>query len=90
MNTLVDWQLIKTAPKDGTRILLWFTDGREFVTAFWDTKEGDWWSDPYDPHRLHNPSWEGDATAPTNWAPGPEGPKPGLQILSEVPGKIDS
>jgi hypothetical protein len=31
---MVDWQPIETAPKDGTRILLWDTD--EAVVAKWD------------------------------------------------------
>ena len=30
---MVDWQPIETAPKDGTRILLWDTD--EAVIAKW-------------------------------------------------------
>ena len=31
---MADWQPIETAPKDGTRILLWDTD--EVVIAKWD------------------------------------------------------
>lgn len=65
---MIDWQLIETAPKDESWVLLYFpTDGPAvqptYKTGFWSIKSGDW----YD--------WEGAGNSmtafgdfPTHWA----------------------
>lgn len=56
------WQPIETAPKDGTKVLVYTEYGRTFVAA--------WWED-YDDWRYH---YEGYVTKPTHWMPLPEPP----------------
>lgn len=56
------WQLIKTAPKDGTEILLFGSCGRQ-VGAF---KDGEWWCTWYDGYTPN---------LVTHWMPLPAPPK---------------
>jgi hypothetical protein len=82
----MEWQPIETAPKDGTRVILWrgfisFGEWPEMIIAQWD--DGAWrWPDPRE-----NPSTHGewadydlmdgyeDADSPTHWMPLPDPPK---------------
>ncbi len=67
------WQLIETAPKDGTEILLWTTDGlyaaawcpkgRYGRSAGWHTYDG------YEWHIIHS-------NPPTAWRQQPAAPHP--------------
>lgn len=68
-NTYIDnWQLIETAPKDGTRILA--TDGYEVEKIRW--QRGVWvirnCSDPF-----YDEEW--DENTPTHWMPLPKPPE---------------
>lgn len=68
--SMTEWQPIETAPKDGTRVLLW--NGQEMFVAHW-----------WNPSRSC-PAWffffgstsENDGTVPnaTHWMPLPEPP----------------
>lgn len=61
-----EWQPIETAPKDGTRVLLfsgaWFTGYYAHSRYKWDP--GKWRSDEYP-----------DLTNPTHWMPLPQAPE---------------
>jgi hypothetical protein len=73
-----EWQPIETAPKDGTRLLLWCVhhnaqyadDPVEFsrwagaVIGSWTNHNGGGWT------------WSGHAGTPIHWMPLPEPPKP--------------
>lgn len=39
-----EWQPIETAPKDGTKVMLYVGDCLEWITApwYWDTRDGLW------------------------------------------------
>ena len=67
-----DWQPIATAPKDGTRVLLDWTDetGRQvpIQAGFWHVRENAW-CDTH--HPLHG---QGAHQQPTHWMPLPEPP----------------
>jgi len=77
--TSVDWQPIETAPKDGTRVLLW-THDRVDIGCFDESKH-------YRNGKLafHSARWVtststatrcgADETPPTDWAPLPDGPE---------------
>lgn len=55
------WEPIKTAPKDGTRILM--------VSAPWNTVRIAWFDEPHD-------SWTYSSVhEPTHWMPLPDPPK---------------
>lgn len=65
------WQPIETAPKDGTRILVWIGDDFPMVAKWKESKYGSWW----------NPCEDliADvlgACAPTHWMPLPAAPEP--------------
>jgi len=63
----MDWQPIDTAPKDGTRVLLWNVSGRYGIVEGW-----------YAP-TLPCPHWtvgHGDLVSPTFWMPLPPPPAP--------------
>lgn len=69
------WQLIETAPKDGTVILI--ADSRAVYAAFWNGKH-----EPNFPWRFVDPSeddgfngWMGDKFGPTHWMPLPSPPE---------------
>ena len=78
---MTEWQPIETAPKDGTRVLLFFP---VFGTA--PRQEfGCWDQQPY--HKKPNPYWSGDcertygglwyrSNPPTHWMPPPAPPLP--------------
>jgi len=61
-----EWQIIDTAPRDGTAILLWFNDG--IVVAHWhaatDGHAGAWWD--------RNDEWTFEH--PSHWQPLPDPP----------------
>jgi hypothetical protein len=63
-----DWQPIESAPRDGTRILVWGKIFPEHAVACWRPKgvlmEG-WESHPYS---------ECDIVSPTHWMPLPDPP----------------
>jgi hypothetical protein len=66
---MTDWQPIETAPKDGTRILVFEKIWPEIVVAEWDEGTG------------HHPGWRVypnteslDTCDPTHWMPLPEPP----------------
>jgi hypothetical protein len=63
-----DWQPIETAPKDGTRILVWDSYDDETV-VFWSSSVKDW--------RLNvaGSYAEDDCHTFTHWMPLPEPPK---------------
>lgn len=61
-----EWQPIETAPKDGTRILMFHPrdDGDVNIRMAW------WVVDRFGGHGWSFPSWSG----PTHWMPLPEPP----------------
>ena len=62
--TVCGWQPIETAPKDGTRVLIYpshFMDGKNQSVAWWN---GEAWTDD-----------EGPDMHPTHWHPLPDDPK---------------
>lgn len=65
----MEWQIIETAPKDGTRIDLWNASWRESgepIQGRWDKWENDWVADPPLIGTLGRAvSWED----PTHWRP---------------------
>jgi hypothetical protein len=61
------WQLIETAPKDGTRILAW--DGLCMMVLWWGS--GGWYDAQWVTVHLDN----NRPFAPTHWMPLPEPPK---------------
>lgn len=73
-----EWQDISTAPKDGTKVLLWGpkdANGPEvYAVCMWDTIHSEWIS-PEDAPEVHTCpdafAWIGF----TNWLPLPEPPK---------------
>jgi hypothetical protein len=68
---MMDWQKIETAPKDGTKVLVWSEDHpwRELGIAFWGR------SNP-----MNRPAWQGGhcridhIDQPTHWMPLPAPP----------------
>jgi len=68
-----EWQPIETAPKDGTRILLYqregdgMDDNRTVAEGAW----GEWLPGEYEWCMVQQDAW----TAPTHWMPLPEPPK---------------
>lgn len=78
---MMNWQPIDTAPKDGTRILLFFPTFRSM-----NVQIGSWsHSQHYDNGKLTHESarwwygstvglWGGKESEPTHWMPIPEGP----------------
>jgi hypothetical protein len=72
-----EWQTIETAPKDGTKILLFYQDQRRVVCGRWDL---DRYSKKPRPHwtsdleRLYGRLFHRE-TSPTHWQPLPEPPK---------------
>lgn len=79
------WQPIETAPKDGTRVMLWrgfisHGEWSEMIIAEWH--DGEWlWPDPRENPSTHG-EWTdydlidgyGDASGPTHWMPLPTPP----------------
>lgn len=61
---LAGWQPIETAPKDGTRFLAAWPDGRREI-ALWSHNA--WWS--------AGTGWLRHSKEPTDWQPLPEPPK---------------
>ena len=63
----MDWQLIETAPRDGTAVLVYLYGGQIDI-ATWTIA-----------HRQSKPMWIDyfykDCCVPTHWMPLPEGPK---------------
>jgi hypothetical protein len=89
-----EWQPIETAPKDGTRIVVWgplavMRDGQRLATdpcahvmlfkRIRDSAAGDWWS----PSLPTMPDFWQLAHFPTHWMPLPAPPTPNLGIASE-------
>ena len=81
---MIEWRLIDTAPKDGTRVMLWrgfpqYGDWDEMVIAEW---HGDEWQWPADRATTHG-EWSQDdledgfsqANGFTHWLPLPEPPQ---------------
>lgn len=63
------WQPIETAPKDGTRILVYRKGAKRYPLVSVDSFESVKW--PWPPCWYHSPSDE----QPTHWMPLPEPPK---------------
>lgn len=64
-----DWMPIETAPRDGTRVVLW--GASESVLAYWYGDSLGW-------QLVHTGAWAEDADVgidPTHWRPLPEGPR---------------
>ena len=87
MTEVMKWQPIETAPKDGTRLMLWrgstsFGKWNDMVVAQWF--DGAWrWPDMRDNPSTHGPwsdeeLWDGyeDNKSFTHWMPLPEAPTP--------------
>lgn len=86
----VRWRSIRSAPKDGTVVLIYDpseNEGRRIKAAYWDA-EFDWigWSDKFNKARYRG-AWTDNAVAsfayeetveykPTHWMPLPAAPKP--------------
>ena len=66
----MDWQPIETAPKDGTRVMVWNAVTGSYITAFeppkfaarglwpmrgWGEHDGTWYPEPTHWQRLPNP-----------------------------------
>ena len=70
-----EWQLIETAPKDGTAVLLWLLDEGFAVKAIWRRWDGVgekmWWIPEMDFYQTD----EGCHQI-THWMPLPEPPSP--------------
>jgi hypothetical protein len=72
------WQPIETAPKDGTRILIWDDDEGGYEIGFWSSNHESWLDNDIcdgDPGKY----WPGDLLGntifePTHWMPLPEPP----------------
>lgn len=69
------WRLIKTAPKDGTKIDLWVNNKR-LTNVWWGKRsrswlKGDSWCYECDDGWISNIG----LSEPTHWMPIPEGPK---------------
>ena len=67
---MIDWQLIETAPKDSTEILIgWFHEPGQTTmsVAFWNSIKKTWCS-PWTQFNRHA------ANQPTHWTPLPEPP----------------
>lgn len=80
---LIEWQPIESAPKDGTRVLLWVPrdlDGKCLRLGFWWSSE----TLEYGQVTHRNQYWftglcasfnpSSPAPEPTHWAPLPDGP----------------
>lgn len=71
-----EWQPIATAPKDGTKIDLWFPRGGEngrFTNCFW--KGDTWWYGFDSPDEQYECFTTNGKAQPTHWMPLPEPPK---------------
>jgi len=80
--TSAQWQLIETAPKDGTRILAWVGDA--VLSIYWDAEFDFVWDEEADASKYEG-AWTDDAVksygmeernsySPTHWMPPPEPP----------------
>lgn len=64
------WRPIETAPKDGTRVLVWAL-GDVFLASFgYDIGDGSAWQPEY----AEVPMFDDPDSAPTHWMPLPEPP----------------
>ena len=69
---MTEWQLIETAPKDGTEILGWLKEGKLAVVSFKVTKSQSFVGELRDSKSW----WKGNVTCtPTHWMPLPNPPK---------------
>lgn len=59
----MSWQPIETAPKDGSRVLLW---SKHWSASHTGQFYGNWWSSFYEIGPFHSP--------PTHWQPLPTPP----------------
>jgi hypothetical protein len=71
----LEWQPIETAPKDGTRILIWFVHAnaqysKDPVADGWEAPHEAYWID----HNKGGWTWYGLCGKPTKWRPLPSGP----------------
>jgi hypothetical protein len=68
-----EWQKIKTAPKDGSHILLWDSVEKYTAEGYWEPDRESWyaanthWTDAHD----------GELRDMTHWMPLPKGPDHG-------------
>lgn len=73
-----EWQPIETAPKDGTKILVWTHHDEVEVSEWYESK-----GETYEPvegteyfrpvTKVYHSGWNGNT--PTHWMPLPEAPK---------------
>jgi hypothetical protein len=74
--TIIDWQPIETAPKDGTTVLVWPPSKAGTMTcAVWASRHSPWarlW--PYWRRLDVSGHDRSRKTPPTHWAPLPAGP----------------
>lgn len=79
------WQKIETAPKDGTRILIWSAEIDSILSVVWDAEFDYEWDDKKDKQRYLG-AWTDHAVAsfgyeeyksyqPTHWMSLPEPPQ---------------
>lgn len=64
----MEWQPIETAPKDGTRILLWVVPPRMWVPFAWEN--GRWMGDDYPLNMAEATHWTPIPTPPDGQQPG--------------------
>lgn len=72
----MNWQPIKTAPKDGTRVLLWCDETPRIVVSEW-AKFDEWQGWVFSDEALADIQPEGPS-CPTHWMPLPPPPPSGL------------
>lgn len=85
---LTNWQPIETAPKDGTKVLLWVPELNDWVRSYWKGGFiGDYWVNQYgngpychvvyEPNPLRPEFFEGvyRRIEPTHWMLSPTKPK---------------
>lgn len=82
---MAGWRPIETAPKDGTRVLVYQEDEASDMTpqiAWWITWHGEeGWHICWDNEPLQNNS---AFAPPTHWAPLPEPPASVARLASEI------
>ena len=73
------WQPIETAPKDGSKVLLWDSDERKYGVSAWLSQEREHWDQVNATTRKRRVEvwgyWPDIDFCPTHWMPLPEPPQ---------------